>query len=359
MTTTAGRPMTIDNDKIDSESVKDAAGRFMAGGFGCGISWYADAPDAELDNKDEHGIKTRDPDVLRAARRTVTEEKAGHHEPEWVAGESDAVQSQVRAWLATHTLSRHRGDSVREFRTWDHHHTFGAAPANPANYDVAHALSYAKLDGPLEPLLRLVALQDGTQWPRVLRYLTAKGYRPSPCRTAIRKILFPYARIVNVDAEADRHTATYREEVRAARATLERWLRTASWRFMRAHGWQRRTHEAKPAALSRMPKRARPRFEGGVDWQAMPPGHPNFRKSDARLNKGRKGTGEPCAVLVLSGAAASAHRRAHPAQGRIKAGITDAQLWGAWADHAREAGNEARSNRRDSMDWLPLHKLVA
>lgn len=349
--------MKTDN-KIDSESVKDAAGRFMAGGFGYGVSWYGDAPDAPLDDIDEHGIRRRNLDVWRVARRGATEEKAGRYDPDWLADEPETVRDAAKAWLASHPLSEKRGDSVREFRTWQHHQTFGAAPTKPADYGAAHALAFAKLDGPLEPLLRLVALQDESQWPKILRYLTAKGHRPAPCRTAIRKVLFPYARVVNVDAEADRHAATYRAEVKAAREVLERWLRMASWRFMRAHGWQRRTHEIKPTALSRIPKRARPRFEGGIDWQTMPPGHPKFRQSDARFNNGRKGTGEPCAVLTLRGTAANDYRRKHPAQGRIKAGATPAKLWDAWGD-ARGAGHEALANRQETMDWLPLHKLVA
>ncbi len=277
--THAGRGKEIDN----RESVFDAAGRFLAGGFGAGVSWFADAPDALLDDVDEHGRATCNPDVLRTAKRTDVEGKAA-------------------------------GRGVGQFRTWSHGETFGAAPSNPASFSAAIALADAHLDGPLEPLLRLVTLEDASQWPEVLRYLTCRGHSEAASTTAMRKVLYPFARVVNVDAEATGNAAAYRKQVRVAYDVLQHWLHMASWRFMKAHGWERRSDQVKPIGLSRLPKRTRPRFEGGFDWQASPPGHPRFQRSDQRYNKGRTGNGTPEPCREWHGDLAQARRNRHPAQ---------------------------------------------
>lgn len=358
-----GRDERIDNRK----TVLDAAGQFMAGGLGPGLSWLAAAPDALLDNVDEHGHHERNLDVLLAAKLGEIEEQAGRYNARLMPGDPKlaprwtmAEKAQASAWARAHRMSARRGGGIGQFSNWEHHGSWGAAPCNPADYKAAGALTEAALDGPLEPLLRLVTLQDEAQWPNVLRYLQAKGHRAAPCRTAMRKVLFPYARVVNVDSEADCNAATYRGEVAAVRKVLERWLKTASWRFMLSHGWPGGAYEK---TAKKSPRRSRPRFEGGIDWQIMPPapwckkfnGEPAYykklRRDDQRLNRGRIGTGTPAPCRIFAGELAIAYCRKHPAQPKQEKfyrSLADREITEAHDYWARELAREIRAKKLDA-----------
>lgn len=359
----AGRGERIDNRL----TVEDAAGQFMAGGLGPGLSWLAEAPDALLDNVDEHGQHTRNLDVLLVAAHGEIEEQARRYncslrpdDPKLAPRWKKAQRAQAGAWARTNRMSTRRGGAIGEFPEWKHHDSWGAAPCNPADYKAAGALVDAALNGPLEPLLRLVTLQDETQWPEVLRYLLAMGHRAAPSRTAMRKVLFPYARIVNVDSEADCSAATYRCEVAAARKVIERWLKTASWRFMLAHRWPGGAYEK---TAKKLPKRSRPRFEGGIDWRAMPPtpwckksrGEPacykKLRRDDQRLNRGRVGTGTPFPCRVFADDLAVAYCRKHPAQPRLEKfyrSLSDPQITEAHDYWAHELARGIRAEKLDA-----------
>lgn len=359
----AGRGEPIDNQK----TVEDAAGLFMACGMGPGLSWLAEAPDALLDNVDEHGRHVRNLDVLLAAGLGEVEEQAGRYNTRLAASDrrlapnwTKAERAQANTWARANRMSLRRGGGIGQFQSWKHHDSWGAAPSNPADYKAAGALTDAGLAGPLEALLRLVTLQDETQWPTVLRYLQAKGYRPAPCRTAMRKVLFPYARVVNVDSEADCHAETYRNEVKAARKVIRRWLKTACWRFMLSHGWPGVEYKR---TLKKPPKRARPRFEGGIDWKAMPPapwstksaGEPTWykklRREEQQTNRGRVGEGAPAPCRVLTGEFAIAYCRKHPAQPRLEKfyrSLVDREITEAHDYWARELARGIRAEKLDA-----------
>lgn len=369
--TDAGRgDSTIDN----YETVEDAAGRFLAAGLSLGILWWADAPnddDGYLDTFQD-GRLVRNPEMLLISRPGKTEEQACRYLPKskkkwpaWLLAASEADQRRAKQWSASNKLDLGRGQGIIEFKEWERRDTFGFCPRPRESSRAQIALHDAKLSGPLLPLLRLVTLEDIGEWPTVLRYLTAKGHRPAPCVTAMRKVLYPYARVVSVDAEADVRVSVYRAEVRAAREVLERWLRIASWRFMRAHGWPPRMHD-KDAFIPnvRRPKLARPRLEGGIDWQVMPPapwckkrnGEPSyykrFRAEDQKINKGRIGTGSPAPCHERHGALAAAYCARHPAQERLTwSTFDDAAIartsrlhdyWGAEDERANEAAMAER-----------------
>ena len=339
---------------VSHAAVEDAAARFLAGGFGPGMAWWANASTEPLMLVDEDGISHENLEAVPTARETETVELAGkainaNWRPAWFRRLPASKHAQLLAWNNTHHLSRKRGDGIGEFQQWDKNPSFGAAPSRDGSRKAATALTDAKLTGPLEPLLRLYALQEVDQWPEVKRYLVARGLHPHACEVAIRKVLFDGRRVVNVDDEASGHgKPKFRAWVHDAERTLHRWLRKASWRFMCAHGWTPPTHVGKPIPLSRMPRRSPPRFQDGIDWQTMPPLR-WARKDNKRIGEGKP---EPC--LVLSGESAVAYCLAYPSAGHLSRTYLandDSTIHDLWDRRGREKEFECEQRMAERLTW--------
>jgi len=339
-------------DEINiAEAVEHAAARFLAAGFGHGLAWWANASTEPLMLVDEDGIPHENLEAVPMARETETVELAGKAinakwRPAWFRRLPASKRAQLLAWNNTHHLSRKRGDGIGEFQQWEKNPSFGSVPSRDGSRKAAAALADARLGDPLEPLLRLYALQDVSQWPIVKRCLVARGFHPHACEVAIRKVLFDYIRIVNVDDEARGHNkAKFRAWVHDAERTLHRWLRKASWRFMRAHGWTPDTYVTEP---QRTPRRSLPRFQDGIDWQTMPPLR-WARKDNKRIGEGKP---EPC--LVLSGESAVAHCLAYPSAGHLSRTYLandDSTIHDLWDRRGREKEFECEQQMAERLTW--------
>jgi hypothetical protein len=271
------------------ETVEDAAGRILAGACSTSPGWYGDAPRQSLTDY-ETGLP--DPDVIPIVEETDTLEHAGRylqarpeskdgkprnhkHWPDWFKALDVAEQDRLLAWSAdpANTMTS-ASNNIGEHHLWDRERAkfMGGAPQRNGSMQVAMALSFASrgaepLTGPMEPLLRLLALEDMTQWPIVMQYCRAAGLDHGAADFALAKLfsakLCPHPR--DHAKTLHRRYEDFLADVRPAERVLRRWHHKASQRFMR----QARYVPAPPLQLVSLKTQRRlsrhPRFQRGID----------------------------------------------------------------------------------------------
>lgn len=262
----------------NNRTIEDMACAILAACFGYGQAWddvgcatfSRDVLGSEDDGKVPVGR-----DGAAITWQTETIEQAGKaihpkssHQPEWFLKLPRAKRDELLAWSEdpAHRMSQKRGDGIGEFEQWTGHGGHTVVIHAHDNSQAAAALAMAKLPMPLEPMLRLVALEQADQWPIVLRYCLLVGLDCRACLDAMRRILWPSPRIrkPTIDQGAKGGRADdYRRQVRAASRMMTGWLHEASVRFVTAYGGAR----YEPGYKSVPPiKLEPPRFEAGGLW---------------------------------------------------------------------------------------------
>lgn len=199
---------------IDQAQVIELAARRLARALGTGQAWYAEVQvAADLLAEDELPQSER----LSVARRGRVVEKAARS----VAG------------------SRH----VRRELEWRHSPGVSAVARCRPDLDALAALSFAKLDGPLEAMLLLYATGDVPRyWPTVKRYGLAyrsERYAEQAITDAAKRLLCGCADLAQDErAKALKiRASTYRHITRDFERVLRHWLGVASHRFLLALNW--------------------------------------------------------------------------------------------------------------------------
>lgn len=129
------------------------------------------------------------------------------------------------------------GARVRRQHRWSVSHAMVAIPQHRPDMGVLAALSYAKLSGPLEPLLYLYATGDAHYWAQAEPYAVACIKHPhgaTAMRDAVQRILYGRAEI-SQDGRAKLlgiRAATYRAITKRCEAMLWRWLNRAAYQFL-------------------------------------------------------------------------------------------------------------------------------
>lgn len=273
----------------DNRTIEDMACTILASCFGYGQAW----DDAGWESFSRDALGSEDDgkvpvahDGMSIAWQTETIEQAGkaihpkaNHQPDWFRALPQSHRAELLAWSEdpAHRMSQRRGDGIGEFERWTGHagHTV-IVHANGGSHAAA-ALAMAKLRPPLEPVLRLVALEQGDQWPVVLRCCLAAGLSEQACLDAMVRIMWPDPRVKKptIDQRAKGGRADgYRIQVRAASRLLRKWLHDASVRFMSAYGgaeWEPGYESAAPMKLSL------PRFTVGGFWDTRQETYSNKR----------------------------------------------------------------------------------
>ena len=196
---------------IDQAQVTELVARWLATALGTGQAWYADLQAAgSLPADDELSQADR----VTIARRGRVIEKAAHS-----VGGSSRVRRKLEWPRDTRTFAviRHRSD-----------------------HDALAALSFAKLDGPLEAMLLLYATGDVPRyWPIVKRFgLAVKNIRfaEQALTDAMQRILCGRA-VMSQDARAKSlgvRASTYRNITGSCERMLRTWLGKASLRWLKA-----------------------------------------------------------------------------------------------------------------------------
>lgn len=135
--------------------------------------------------------------------------------------------------------SRH----VRRQQEWSKSRGVVAVPSYRQDSDALAALSFAKLDGPLEAILLLYATGDVNRyWPTVKRFgLAGKAAWADDCAItdAMQRILCGRAAI-SQDARAKElrvRADTYRSQTRNSEAVIRNWLNRAAAIFLYASSY--------------------------------------------------------------------------------------------------------------------------
>lgn len=199
---------------IDQSEVIERAARRLARALGTGYGWNPSMQEARVELP---GREVLDKScVLAISRRgRVTEQ----------AAKSIGGSSHVRR---QHGWSTSRG--------------VVAIPSYSHDSDALAALSFAKLDGPLEAILLLYATGDVIRyWPTVKRFgLAGKPFWYDDCAItdAMQRILCGRA-AVSQDARAmdlRMRASAYRELTRGYERRMRDWLRRAAAAFLSATG---------------------------------------------------------------------------------------------------------------------------
>lgn len=205
----------------------ELAARHLAGWSGSGQSWHADWEEQKLGARDlpattlgdlspefsdaiKKGPARGGPDALSICWRGRVTEQAGV--------QSRTLTRRQHAWVTA-------GGSV-------------VLPRHRSHAEAAAALSFAKLPGPLAPLLLLYACEDLRQWPKVERFALACYPHPDAVGDAMQRILWrtqgrfsPMPRDHRAKQLGVR-AATFRQRTRRAEAMLREWLDRAAWAFL-------------------------------------------------------------------------------------------------------------------------------
>jgi hypothetical protein len=193
----------------------ELAARHLAGWSGSGQHWHADFMQQAADE---------------------AERDSQHAGPQHYAL-SVCWRGRVEEQAGSKTKQR-----VRRLHRWSIARRTVAIPFHRPCHDASGALAFAKLPGPLAPILLLYASEDLRQWPTVERFALAclPCIRSEAIGDAMRRILWgsrgqyspppqdARARSLGVRA------ATYRAQTRKAESLLRRWLDRAAWGFLLA-----------------------------------------------------------------------------------------------------------------------------
>lgn len=125
--------------------VVEVAARKLARALGHGYGWLAHVDQVAAESLAERGVARSE--VYAIARRCRVEEQAAR-----------SIVGSVR---------------VRQLHRWSVSRAAVAIPQHRPDMGVLAALSYAKLEGPLEPLLCLYATGDPRYWSKVAPYALA------------------------------------------------------------------------------------------------------------------------------------------------------------------------------------------
>ncbi len=141
--------------------------------------------------------------------------------------------------------------SVRRQHAWTPHRGIVSVPHASPDPAGQAALAFAKLTGPLWPLLRVYALDELECWPEVERYLCRElPGRMMACRHAMARLMCRTKAIDDQARVLGMRASTYRAQVREAEGTLARWLALASRRYNRcADATSPRLGRREPSAL--------------------------------------------------------------------------------------------------------------
>jgi hypothetical protein len=184
----------------------EIAARRLARALGMGSSWYADTDLLPLESEGEGSLAV-------ARRSRVTEQAA-------------------RSIDGTAHLKRQQ--------QWKVSGSVVAVPCHAMDVTALGALSFAKLDGPLEAILLLYATGDVAEyWPTVERYGLAcvrNANASEALRDAMQRVLVGRAEISQDDRA--KHLGvranTYRELTKRCEQILRRWLHRAAIAFTNA-----------------------------------------------------------------------------------------------------------------------------
>ncbi|WP_445146259.1 hypothetical protein [Dyella sp. Tek66A03] len=196
---------------IYHSDVVERAARILAKALGTGQAWFADIEHAS--SAQASGYEIDPSERLAIARR------------------GRVVEQAARAGKARHVRRQHE---------WHRSTVVVAIPQHRPNYDALAALSFAKLEGPLEAILLLYATGDVRRyWPTVKRFgLASKpsGFSEEALTDAMQRILCGKAAIAQ-DVRAKEiciRAARYRQLTKEYEVMLREWLRTAARRFIAA-----------------------------------------------------------------------------------------------------------------------------
>jgi len=199
---------------VDQWDLVELAARRLARALGTGYSWHPDVREAT-----KSGGATPLPPLSSALaisrRGQVTE------------GAAKSIGG-----------SRH----VRRQQEWSKSRGVVAVPSYRLDSDALAALSFAKLDGPLEAILLLYATGDVNRyWPVVKRFGLAVRpgvFGEESLLDAMERLLcFRRSAKTPLDGRAKAlgiRASTYRDEVKRSGAMLESWLQRATVRYMNA-----------------------------------------------------------------------------------------------------------------------------
>lgn len=174
----------------------------------------------------------RETEVTELARRYIDK----RHLPKWIEKLPENERKSVISWSANHSIASKDKERPREFAHWKRY-TRMFRPVAPSGYRAAYALSRANLPGPLQPTLLLFTLEETTQLPTVLRYLSAVGIPQPSAKYAIAAMMF-YGALNRGELKSlypSGNNERVRREVRLAQACLRDWLHRASREFLGAY----------------------------------------------------------------------------------------------------------------------------
>jgi hypothetical protein len=197
---------------VDQWHLVDLAARRLARALGTGYGWAPLIQEARIE---EPGSEVLDQScVLAIAKRGRVIEQA--------AKSIDGCR---------HVRRQHR---------WSTSRTVVATPSHRHDTEAIVALSFAKLDGPLEPILLLYATEDVTRyWPIVKRFGLARNATwldDCAITDAMQRILCGRAEMSQDTRAKELHmrASSYRELTNRAELVLRGWLQTSATRFLMA-----------------------------------------------------------------------------------------------------------------------------
>jgi hypothetical protein len=205
--------------------VLEMAARHLAGWCGNGQTWFAEW------------------DEVKSAGPDADHESAHGGDALSIRWRGRVVEKGEKGWLRKLELEaapKKGAGRVRQLHGWGRHGTKVAIPSHRPCRDAAGALSFAKLPGPLAPLLLLYACEDANQWPTVERFALACYPHPEAVRDAMRRILWGSRGVGSPPPQDCRareigvRAATFRQRTRRAEAMLRDWLDRAAWGFLMA-----------------------------------------------------------------------------------------------------------------------------
>lgn len=199
---------------VDQWDLVERAARRLARAFGTGYGWRPDVREAARVGG-ATTLPPQSPALAISRRGQVTE-----HAARSIGG------------------TRH----LRRQQEWSKSRGVVAVPSYRQDSDALAALSFAKLDGPLEAVLLLYATGDVNRyWPTVKRFGlagTCSWFDDYAITDAMQRILCGRAAI-SQDARAKElrlRASAYRELTRSYERRFRRWMEQAAKRFVLAFG---------------------------------------------------------------------------------------------------------------------------
>jgi hypothetical protein len=199
---------------VDQWDLVERAARRLAHAFGTGYGWRPDVREATRSGG-ATTLPPQSPALAISRRGQVTE-----HAARSIGG------------------TRH----LRRQQEWSKSRGVVAVPSYRQDSDAIAALSFAKLEGPLEAILLLYATGDVSRyWPTVKRFgLAGNPFWQDDCALtdAMQRILCGRA-AMSQDARAKElrmRASSYRELTRSYERRLGKWLASAAGHFLTAMG---------------------------------------------------------------------------------------------------------------------------